>query len=133
MLLNNDPVFVCSKNYGSCETSSFVSNFIAMKSLCENLRGMIYELRMLVILVECPVCAFGHNQSVLWNSSNPHSVLNKKTSSISHHFVLEEVDKNEWRTTYLNAHLNFSGMCTETLPIGDKRTRFTGHFLPCLD
>ena len=35
VLLKNAPVFDCSKKQESCETSSFGSEFIEMKSCCE--------------------------------------------------------------------------------------------------
>ena len=76
---------------------------------------------------------FGDNKSVLSNSSNPHSVLKKKYSSIAYHSVREGVAKNEWRTTYLNRHLNPADLCTKSLPGGDKRTRFTDYFIHYLD
>ena len=40
VFLNSDPVFDHSKNQGSCETSSFGSQFIAMKHGWEHLRGL---------------------------------------------------------------------------------------------
>ena len=44
LFLNNDPIFVCSKKQWISETSSFGSEFIAMKSCCEHLRGLLCEL-----------------------------------------------------------------------------------------
>ena len=58
-----------SKKQGSCETSSFSSEFIAMKSCCENLRGFVYKLRIFGMLVEHIACVFADNQSVFSNSS----------------------------------------------------------------
>ena len=133
VFLNIAPIFVYSKKQGICETSSFRSEFIKMKSCCEYLRGLRYKLRMMGIPVEHSAYVFGDNKSVLSNSSKPHSVLKKKSSSIAYHFVREGVAKNEWRTTYLNTHLNPSDMCTKSLPGGEKRTRFTGYFLHYLD
>ena len=133
VFLNNAPIFVHSKKQGSCETSSFGSEFIAMKSCCEYLRGLRYKLRMFGIPVEHPAYVLRDNKSILTNLSNPHSVLKKKSSSIAYHFVREGVAKNEWRATYLNTHLNPADLCTKSLPGGDKRTLFTGYFIHYLD
>ena len=133
VFLNSAPIFVYSKKQGSCETSSFGSEFIAMKTCCEYLRGLRYKLRMMGIPVEAPAYVFGDNQSVLSNSTKPHLVLKKKSSSIAYHFVREGVAKNEWRTAYLNTHLNPSDMCTKSLPSGEKRTHFTSYILHYLD
>ena len=84
---------------------------------------------MLGIPVEGPTYIFGDNQSVLSNTSKPHSSLKKKPSSIAFHFVWEGVAKDEWRTTYLNTAHNPADMCTKSLPGGEKRTRFTSYIL----
>ena len=73
----------------------------------------------------------GDNQSVLFNSSKHHYVLNKKSPVIDYH--REEVSKNEWRTAYVNTNLNPSGVCTKSLLDSDKRTRFYGYFPHHLD
>ena len=127
VFINGASIFVYSKKQGSCET------FIALKTCCEYLRGLRYKLRMIGIPVQNPAYVFGDNQSVLSNSSKPHSVLKKKSSSIAYHFVREGTAKNEWRTTYLNTHLNPSDMCTKSLPGSEKRTRFTSYFLHYFD
>ena len=100
-----------------------------MKSCCEYIRGLRYKLRMMGIPVEAPTYLFGDNQSVLTNSSFPHSSLKKKSSSIAFHFVREGVAKDEWLVAYLNTHLNPSDLLTKSLPGGEKRNRFTSYFL----
>ena len=100
-----------------------------MEHCCEYLQGLRFKLRMMVIPVDFPVYVFGDNQSVLTNSSKPHSTLKKKSSSIAYHFVREGVAKDEWRVTYLNTNLNPADMCTKHLPSGEKRTRFTSYIL----
>jgi hypothetical protein len=109
--------------------SSFGSEFVAMKICCEYIRGLRYKLRMMGINVNEATFVFGDKQSVLANKSSLHSILKKKSSSIAYHFVMEGVAKYEWRTTYLNMHLNPSDMLTKSLPGGEKRTLFTSYFL----
>jgi hypothetical protein len=84
---------------------------------------------MMGIPVGSPTFVFGDNQSVLANTTRPHYILRKKSASIAYHFVREGVAKDEWRTTYLNTHLNPSDLMTKSLPGGEKRTRFTAYFL----
>ena len=129
IFLNSAPIYWYSKKQGSCETSSFGSEFIAMKSCCEYIRGLRYKLRMMGIPVEFPTFVFGDNQSVLVNSSKPHSSLKKKSSSIAFHFVREGVAKDEWRVAYLHTSLNCADMATKSLPGGEKRTLFTSYLL----
>lgn len=88
-----------------------------------------YKLRMMGIPVEGPTYVFGDNQSVLCNTSMPHSSLKKKSSSIAFHYVREGVAKDKWRTAYLNTHDNPSDMLTKSLPGGEKRTKFISMLL----
>ena len=129
IFLNSAPIFWFSKKQTSVETSSFGSEFIAMKQCCEYVRGLRYKLRMMGIPVDMPTYIFGDNQSVLANTTMPHSTLKKKSSSIAYHFVRDGVSKDEWRTTYLNTHFNPADILTKSLPGGEKRSRFTSYFL----
>ena len=95
--LNNAPVYWMSKKQMSVETSSFGSEFIAMKLCCEYLRGLCYKLRMMGIPCEDPCYIYGDNQSVLVNTTIPDSTLKKKSQqSIAYHFVREGSAKDEW-------------------------------------
>ena len=113
-----------SKKQTSVETSSFGSEFAAMKQCCEYLRGLRYRLWMMGIPVNNPVFIYGDNQSVLWNTSVPESMLKKKSNSIAYHFVREGVARDEWRTAYVNTHENPADLLTKPLPAGEKRHKF---------
>ena len=67
VFLNSAPVFVYHKKQGICETSIFVSEFVAMKSCCKCLRGLSYKRRMFGMPVEHAAYVFGDNESVLSN------------------------------------------------------------------
>ena len=121
VMINNAPVYWFSKKQMACETSSFGSKFIAMKQCCEYIRGLRHKLRMMGINVENPAFIYGDNQSVLWNTTMPESVLKKKTSSVAYHYVREGVSSDEWRTTYVNTKLNPSDVLTKNLPAGINR------------
>jgi hypothetical protein len=102
-----------SKKQNSVESSSFGSEFIAMKQCCEYLRGLRYKLRVMGIPVLGPAYIYGDNQSVLANTSNPNSTLKKKSQSIAYHFVQEGVARDEWSTTYLSTHENEADLLTK--------------------
>ena len=99
--LNSAPVYWMSKKQTSVETSSFGSEFIAMKQCTEYIRGLRYKLRMMGIPCTSPAFIFGDNQSVLANTTIPDSTLKKKSQSIAYHFVREGAARDEWRTYYL--------------------------------
>jgi hypothetical protein len=96
--INSSPVYFLSKKQTSVETSSFGSEFVAIKQCCEYRRGLRYKLRMMGIPVNgrCYIC--GDNQTVLANTTEPGSTL-KKSQSIAYHFVREGVANVEWRTS----------------------------------
>jgi hypothetical protein len=81
--LNSSLIYWSSKKQTSVESSSFGSEFIAMKQCCEYLRGLRYKLRMMGIPCEGPSYIYGDNQSVLANTSIPDSTLKKKRLGIA--------------------------------------------------
>ena len=108
----------------SVETSTFGLEFIVMKQCCKYVQGFPYNLRIIGIPVEEPTYVFRENKSVLANTSVPHSVLKKKSSSITYHFVHEGVAKDALRTAYLHTDLNPAHMGTKPLPEGIKKNKF---------
>ena len=129
VFLNSAPIYWMSKKQTSVESSSFGSEFIAMKQCCEYIRGLRYKLRMKGIPVVGHAYVFGDNQSVLANTTIPDSTLKKKSQSIAYHFVREGSARNEWRTTYINTNDNDSDLLTKVLPYGEKRRRFCRNLL----
>ncbi len=124
VFLNGAPIHTVSRKQTGVETSSFGSEFTAMKHCTEYIRGLRYKLRMLGIPVEGPAFVFGDNKSVLYNSSIPDSTLKKKSQSLSYHFVREGSARDEWRLAYVNTHNNPSDLLTKPLPDGEKRRAF---------
>ena len=127
--LNCALVYWWSKKQTSVESSSFGSEFVAMKQCCEYIRGLRYKLRMMGIPVEGPTYIYGDNQSVLANTTIPDSTLKKKSQSIAYHFVCEGVASDEWRTSYVNTHDNEADLLTKKIPHGEKRKSFVCNLL----
>jgi hypothetical protein len=123
VFLNGAPIYWSSKKQTSCETSTFGSEFVAMKQATEYIRGLRYKLRMMGITVDEPAYVFGDNQSVLANTTAPGSTLKKKSNAIAYHFVREGCARDEWRTTYINTDENVADLLTKPLA-GPKRTKF---------
>jgi hypothetical protein len=78
---------------------------------------------MFGIPVTEPAFVFGDNKSVLCNTTMPGSTLKKKSNAIAFHFVREGCAKDEWRTAYVNTHLNPADLMTKPLS-GEKRWGF---------
>jgi hypothetical protein len=118
--INSCLAYFLSKKQTFAETSSFGSEFVAMKQCCEYLRGLRYKLRMMGIPVSDPCCISGDNQSVLANTTEPGSTLKKKSQSIAFYFVREGVANDEWRTSYVSTHENEADLLTKLLPSGEN-------------
>ena len=58
VFLNNAPIYWTSKKQTSCETSTFGSEFCAMKQATEYVRGLRYRLRMMGIPCTDPAYVF---------------------------------------------------------------------------
>jgi len=98
LYLNIAPIYWLSKKQTNIETSTFGSEFIAMKHCCEYIRGLRYTLCMMGIPCEDPSFIYGDNQSVLYNTTLLESKLKKKSNSIAYHFVREGAAMKEWLT-----------------------------------
>ena len=116
--LNNTPMYWIPKKQTSIETSSYGSEFTALKNWCEYLRGLKYKLEMMGIPSDFPSFFLGDNKLVLVNSTVTHSVLKKKSCSISYHFVHEGVANDEWRSRYIPKNDKRVDMLSKPLPGG---------------
>ena len=104
-----------SKKQATVESSVFGSEFVAMKHVVEDLRGLRYKLRMMGVPLEGPTYIFGDNISVINNSSKPESTLKKKSNSICYHAVREAVAMGECVVGHIRTHFNFADLLTKTL------------------
>ena len=86
-----------------------------MKQATEYTGGLQYKLRMFGIPVTDPGFVHGDNQSVLCNMNAPQSTMKKKSNEIAFHFVRRECARDEWKTAYINTHLNVANLMTKPL------------------
>ena len=129
VFLNSAPIYWLSKKQTSCEVSTYGSELTAMKQAVEYVRGLRYKLRMMGIPCDEPTFVYGDNKSVLANTTMPASTIKKKMNSLSYHFIREGCARDEWRTAYINTHLNLADLLTKPLPSGEKRSGFVRKFL----
>ena len=61
VFLNSSPIYWLSKKQGGVETSSFGSEFMAMKMCTEYIQGLRYKLRMMGIPCDQPAYIYGDN------------------------------------------------------------------------
>ena len=97
------------------ESSTFGSDFIAIKQCCEYIRGLRHTLCTMFIPVCGPTHVNSDKQSVLSNTCFPESKLTKKYHSIAYHVVREGVARNNWLAEYVNIEYNPSNTFTDYL------------------
>jgi hypothetical protein len=81
--LNSAPIIWYSKAQSTVETSTFGSEFVAMKTAVEMIDALRYKLRMFGIPIEGATNVFCDNQSVVTNSTIPDSTLRQKHNAIA--------------------------------------------------
>ena len=126
--LNRSPILWYSKKQTSVETSTFGSEFMALKVGIEMLRGLRYKLRMMGIPLDGHAHVRCDNMSVVSNSSKPESTLKKKSNAVAYHYVRENVANGVCRIAYEPSTTNLADLLTK-VQTGPERTRLAGMIL----
>jgi hypothetical protein len=122
--LNGTPINWYSRRQNTIESSTFGSEFVALKIASEMNDALQYKLRMFGIPVDSPTNAFCDNKSVVTNVSNPESTLTKKHNSIAYHKVREYVAMKTLHVCHEPGKMNCSDRLTKFLS-------YEGHFNCC--
>ena len=75
IFINQAPIMWHSKQQNSVETSTFGSEFTALKNAVELVTALRYKLRMFGVPIAGPTDMFCDNKAVYKNASQPASVL----------------------------------------------------------
>ncbi len=114
--LNCAPIVWYSKRQNTVESSTFGSEFIAMKTAIDLIKGLRYKLRMMGIKVDGPTNLFCNNKAVVINSTKPESTLKKKHNDIAYHRVQEALVAEIARVAKEDGATNLSNGLTKCLP-----------------
>ena len=114
--LNRSPIIWYSKKQIGIETSAFGSEFIAMKTGVELVKGLRYKLRMMGVPIDGPTNIRCDNMSVVHNVTKPESTLKKKSNSIAYHFVRENVANGTIRVAWESTLTNLADCLTKAQP-----------------
>ena len=110
----NTPIVWFSKRQNTVETSSFGSEFVALRIATELIQALRYKLRMFGVPIEGPTDIFCDNESVTKNASIPTSVLSKKHNSICYHKVREAHASGAQRVGWIRSEYNQADLFTKT-------------------
>jgi len=115
IFLNRSPIIWYSKAQNTIESSTFGSEFTAMRIAVELLEALRYKLRMFGIPLDGPANTFCDNNSVVTNATQPPSTLKKKHNSIMYHKVPEADAANTIRVAWVNSQKNLADLLTKPL------------------
>ena len=124
--LNGAPISWYSKRQNTVESSTFGSEFIALRIAAEMCQSLRYKLRMFGVPVDGPTSVFCDNQSVTNNVSIPTSLLNKKHNAICYHKVRECVASGWLRVGWIESKRNLADLFTKVLPAFTRNHLISG-------
>ena len=124
IFINQVPILWHSKRQGTVESSTFSSEFIALRSCVEAITHLRYKLRMFGIPLggddttgeEDPAHIFCDNETVVKNSTLVESTLNKKHCSIAYHYVRWNVAAGVVTLAWIKSQGNLANTFTKLLP-----------------
>jgi hypothetical protein len=88
---NCSPILWYSKKQNGIEPSTFGSALMGLKVATDLVKGLHYKCWMMGIPLDGPTIMRVDIQSVVNNTTNPSSVLKKKSNAIAYHSVRENV------------------------------------------
>ena len=109
------------------ETSTFGSEFIAMRTAVEHIEALRDKLCMFGIAVEGPMNVFCDNEAVFKNTTIPESMLKKKHNSICYRCCCEAVAARVMRVAKEGTLTNLADLFTKPLMQG-VREGLLDHF-----
>ena len=113
---NSAPILWYSKRQTTVESSTFGSEFVALRIATDLIVSMRYKLRMLGMPIDGPAQVFCDNESVWKNAAIAESKLTKKHNSICFHRVRECVASGIIFPFKVASCHNLSDILTKSLP-----------------
>ena len=116
IFLQKAPIIWYSKRQNTVESSTFGSEYVALKTAIEQIEALRYKCRMMGIELDGPTNVFCDNESVFKNSTRPDSTLKKKHNSIAYHRAREAVAAGTIRIAWEDGRFNLADVLTKLLP-----------------
>jgi hypothetical protein len=126
VFLNHSPIVWYSKRQQTVETRTFSSEFIALKVCLEAVEHLRFKLRRFGIPMPKgePTFVYCDNESVVKNTTNVESTLNKKHSSIAYHHCRWSVAAGVITLAHISTHENLADCFTKRLPVHTRNYLF---------
>ena len=115
LYINSAPISWYSKKQTTVESSTYGSEFVALRLASEQIISLRYKLRMFGIPINGYANVFCDNESVFKNASFAESRLKKKHKSICFHRVRECVASMILMPFKVGTNFNLSDILTKSL------------------
>jgi len=122
IFLNKAPIVWYSKRQNTVESSTFGSEFVAMRIATDLIVSLRYKLRMFGVPLTGAANVFCDNQGVVNNTTSPESVLGKKHNQICYHRVREAAAAGIIRIAKEDTETNLADILTK--PLGLPKRKF---------
>ena len=118
LFLNRAPIVWYRKRQQTVETSAFSAEFIALKACLEAIEHLRFKLRCFGVPMPQgePTHVFCDNESVVKNTTNVESTLNKKHSSVAYHHCRWSVAAGVITLAHIRTYDNIADCFTKRLP-----------------
>ncbi|GFH49047.1 hypothetical protein CTEN210_05523 [Chaetoceros tenuissimus] len=127
IFVGSTPVYWSTKRQGAVATSTYHSEFAALKEATEQAINIRYYLRCLGVHIpndgSHPTQVFGDNFSVIQSAANPQHDLTKKHVALSFHFVREAIAAGIIEPYWLKGECNLADIMTKQI----STTEFNKH------
>ena len=129
MFVNRAPILWYSKRQATVEGSTFSAEFLALKTVTKSIQNLRFKSRSfgVPILNNEASHIFCDNKSVVVNSSQVESKLNKKHNAVAYHFVRYSVAAKMITVAWIKTRENLADVFTKRLS-RQKREYLFGKF-----
>jgi hypothetical protein len=126
IFLNRAPIVWYSKRQQTVETSTFSAEFIALKACLEAIEHLRFKLRCFGIPMPQgePTYVLCDNESVVKNTTNVESTLNKKHSSVAYHHCRWSAAAGVISVAHIGTEDNLADCFTKRLPVSKRKHLF---------
>jgi len=114
--VNYAPIVWFSKRQNTVESSTFGSEYIALKTAIDLIEALRYKLRMFGIPIANSTLVFCDNEAVVLNSTHSESTLKRKHISIAYHRCREAQAAGYVRIGFIKGMENLADLLTKVLP-----------------
>ena len=116
--------FYSKRQNSSVESSTFSSEFVALRITTEKIKALRYKLRMMGVPLDGPANVFVDNESLVGSSMKPESVLKKKHVSIAYNIVREAFATSIMDVYFVPSTENLADGFTKVLPFHKRKPIF---------